>query len=94
MQPVEFAVWTILAVFTIFFFLNWLLKKRQYRNASVLDTRQKIAEQAALWVVTAWAAVLLVFLFISLNTFYLLVIFPLVYLAANYQVAKRLTKED
>ncbi len=94
MKPVEFAVWTILAVFTIFFFLNWLFRKKQYRNASLLDPTQKIAQQAALWVLTTWAAVLLVFLFINLNKFYLLVIFPLVYLAVNYQVAKRLTKED
>ena len=94
MQPVEFAVWTILAVFTLFFFISYLLEKRNYRNALLFDRSLRIAHRGAPWLVSTWAAVLLVFLFIDLNKFYLLVIFPLVYLLVKRQVAKKLTEEE
>jgi hypothetical protein len=94
MEPAEFAVWTILAVFTIFFLFNWVLRKRKYRRAILLEKNERIALQAAPRITMGWAAVLLLFLFIDFSKFYLLVIFPLIYLFASYQIANHITKED
>ena len=94
MEPAEFAVWTILAVFTTLFLFNWVLKKRKYRHGILLEKNERIALQAAPWVTMGWAAVLLLFLFIDYNKFYLLVIFPLFYLFVGYQIANNITKKD
>lgn len=94
MEPAEFAVWTILAVFTTFFLFNWVLKKRKYSHAILLKKNEKIALQAAPWVTMGWAAVLLLFLFMDLNKFYLLAIFPLLYLFVSYRVANNITRKD
>ena len=94
MEPAEFAVWTILAVFTTFFLFNWVLKKRKYRHAILLEKKERIALQAAPRITMGWAAVLLLFLFIDFSKFYLLVIFPLIYLFASYRIANHITKED
>lgn len=94
MPPIEFAVWTILVVFTLFFLFNWLLKKRQYRGTMLFDARERIAFKAAPLVVLVWTAFLILFLFINFSKFALLVIFPLSYLFVNQQVAKKLTKEE
>ena len=94
MEPAEFAVWTILAVFTSFFLFNWVLNKWKHRHSILLEKNERIALQAAPWVTMGWAAVLLLFLFINFNKFYLLVIFPLVYLFVSYQVANRITNKD
>ena len=94
MQPVEFAIWAMLAVFTIFFLLNWFLKKRKYKHAILFEQRERIALQAAPLVAIVWAAILLLFLFVGLNTLYLLVVFPLVYIVVFYQVANTITHKD
>jgi hypothetical protein len=94
MQPVEFAIWAILAVFTAFFLINWVLNKRRYRNTILFDERERIALQAAPWIVIGWTAVLLLFLLMNLNKLYLLIVFPLVYMLVNYQVSKMVTRKD
>ena len=88
MPPIEFAVRTILAVFTLFFLFNWFLRKRQYRGTMLFDARERIAFKAAPWVVLVWTAFLILFLFINFSKFALLVIFPLAYLIVNQQVEK------
>ena len=94
MPPIEFAVWTLLAVFTLFFLFNWLLKRRKLKDTLLFETRERIALQAAPWVVIAWTVFLIVFLFVNLSKFTLLVVFPLLYLFVNQQVAKKMAKEE
>ncbi len=94
MPPIEFAVWTLLAVFTLFFLSNWFLSRKKYKEAMIFDARERIALKAAPWVAMAWTGFLIVFLFINLSKFALLVIFPLAYLFVNQRVAKKLTKEE
>jgi hypothetical protein len=94
MQPVEFAVWAIMAVFTIFYLSNWALKKRRYRDAILFDKGERIALHAAPWVAIGWMLVLLLFLFLDLSKLYLLVVFPGVYIIVTYQVAKNTTRKD
>lgn len=94
MPPIEFAVWTLLAVFTLFFLFNWLLKRRKLKDTLLFETRERIALQAAPGVVIAWTVFLIVFLFVNLSKFTLLVVFPLVYLFVNQQVAKKMAKEE
>ena len=88
MQPVEFAIWAILAVFTAFFLINWILNKRRYRNTILFDERERIALQAAPWILIGWTAVLLLFLLVNLNKLYLLIVFPLVYMSVITRLAK------
>jgi hypothetical protein len=94
MQPVDFAVWAILAIFTFFFLLNWVLKQRRYGRAILFEKRERIALQAAPWVIIGWATALLLFLFVDISELYLLLIFPLVYIVVMYQVASNITKKD
>ena len=94
MQPVEFAIWAMLAVFTFFFLFNWFLNKRRYRHAILLEKRERIAFHAAPWVGSVWTAILLLFLLVGLNTLYLLVIFPLIYILVSYQVANTIKDKD
>jgi hypothetical protein len=42
----------------------------------------------------AWAAILIAFLVVNLDSMYLLVVFPLAYLFVNYQVGKKLKDEE
>lgn len=94
MEPTAFAVWTILCIFTAFFLFNWIWKKRKYRHALLFNRREKVALRAAPRIALAWTAMLIAFLLINLNSFYLLVIFPLIYLLVYYQVATKLRNED
>ena len=94
MRPEEFAIWAILVIFTLFFLFNWVLKKRMLRDATLFEMRERIALRAAPWVAIGWAAVLVLFLFVDLSKFYLLAIFPLVYIFVTYQVASQITKKE
>jgi hypothetical protein len=94
MELTPFAIWTILAVFTGFFLCTWIWKKRKYRHVILFNRRERVALKAAPWIAFAWAAVLIAFLLTNLNSLYLLIIFPLVYLLVNYQVALKLRNEN
>ena len=94
MQPVDFAVWATLAIFTLFFLFNWISNKRKYRRAILFEKSERIALQAAPWIIIGWATALLLFLLVDLSKFYLLLIFPLVYLVVMYQVAGNITKKE
>jgi hypothetical protein len=94
MQPTAFAVWTILAIFTGFYLFTWLWKKRKYRYALLFNRRERVALKAAPRIGLAWATILLAFLLVNLDSVYLLVVFPLVYLIVTYLVAQKLRDED
>ena len=94
MEPTGFAVWTILAVFTGFFLFNGIWKKRKYRYAILSNRRQRVALKAAPRIGLAWAALLIAFLLVNLDSVYLLVVFPLIYLFVTYQVAQKLKGSD
>ena len=94
MEPTAFAVWSVLAIFTGFFLFNWIWKKRKYRDAILFNRKERVALKAAPWIGVAWAVTLIAFLLANLDSVYLLVVFPLVYLFVNYQVAQKLKDED
>jgi hypothetical protein len=94
MEPTAFAVWTILTVFTGFFLFNWIWKKKKYRYPPLFNMRGRVALKAAPRIGLAWTAILIAFLFFNLNSMYLLVVFPLVYLSVKKQVAQKLTNGD
>jgi len=94
MEPIAFAVWSILAIFTGFFLFNWIWKKRKHRYAILFNRRKRVALKAAPRIAFAWTAFLIAFLLTNLNSLYLLVIFPLIYFLVNHQVALKLRNED
>jgi ABC-type Fe3+ transport system permease subunit len=94
MEPAAFAIWSILAIFTGFYLFNWIWKKRKYRNALLFNRKERAAMKAAPRIGVAWAAILIAFLVVNLDSMYLLVVFPLVYLFVNYQVGKKLKDEE
>ena len=87
MQPVDFAVWVILAIFTFFFLLNWISKKRKYGGEIPFEKSERISLQAAPWVAIGWATSLLLFLFVDFSKLYLLLIFPIVYTVVMFKIA-------
>ena len=94
MEPTAFAVWSVLAIFTGFLLFKWIWKKRKHRYAILFYRRERVALKAAPWIGVAWAVTLIAFLLANLDSVYLLVVFPLVYLFVNYQVAQKLKDED
>jgi hypothetical protein len=94
MEPAAFAIWSILAIFTGFYLFNWIWKKRKFRDALLFNRKERAAMKAAPRIAVAWAVILIAFLVVNLDSMYLLVVFPLVYLFVNYQVAQKLKDEE
>ncbi len=94
MNILELFVWILLSSFTLLALVMWLAKKRQYRYGRIYDTREVVALYTVPRVVIAWTLTLIAFLFADVSKFYLLLIFPCVYIFINLRMAKRVLKED
>ena len=94
MEIFEWIIWIILAVFTLTSFITWKIKERGYKKGSFYDTREVVALITVPRFVIASSILLIIFLFINVNKFHLIWIYPAMYILILLRISKRVVKAD
>ncbi len=94
MRYFEWIVWTLLAFWTAFWFVTWLVKKREYKSGCYYDTGEVIALYGTPKTTFVSTAILVIFVFLDFNKLHLLWIYPVVNFYIDVKIAKWLCRKD
>lgn len=89
---IEWVVWSILMLSTIFMALTWFIKEKRSPTGKKYDTNVVLALVAIPRIAFWETIILLAFIFIDINKLHLLWIYPLVYFFISIKWAKRINK--
>lgn len=94
MRYFEWIVWTLLAFWTAFTFVTWLVKKREYKSGCYYDTEEVMALYAMPKKTFVSTVILVIFVFLDFNKLHLLWIYPVVNFYIGVKIAKWVCRKD
>ena len=94
MKYIEWIVWTLLTFCTLFKFVTWLYKKREYKSGCYYDTKDVITLYAVPKQTFVSTIILAVFVFLDFNKLHLLWIYPVINFGISVTIAKWVNRKD
>ena len=91
---IEWGVWILAALLTLFMFVTWLAKSSEYVPGEFYNTDEVVTLKALPRIAITEALVLLGFLLVDVSKFHIIWIYPIIYFFIMSRIAKRFVDRD